>query len=172
MCYPTVVDNIDNNTFIEQIVHDTNDYTTDAVSSENDDTEQLIALGKKKLEEAKLQRQRAYQYYLKVKDNPDYKEKISIRKHEYYIKNKDLLRERERYRYQNNVEYHDRVRARARALYKEKTADIPKQKRGRKPKPRAEENDEQPLPKPRKGRPSKTKTVDNGSTTDLINSNL
>lgn len=155
MCYPTVVD------YIEQTVHDTNGYTTDGVSSENDDTEQLIALGKKKLEEAKLQRQRAYQYYLKVKDNPDYKEKVSIRKHEYYIKNKDLLRERARDKYQNNVDYHDRVRARARALYKEKTADIPKQKKGRKPKLRTEENDEQPLPKPRKGRPSKIKAVDN-----------
>ena len=88
--------------------------------------------------------------------------------------NKELLRVKERYRYHNNVEYHDRVRARARALYKEKTADIPKQKRGRpkKPKPLAEETDAQPLPKPRKGRPPKLKTVDNVSTTDLVDSNL
>lgn len=124
------------------------------------------------MKEAKLQRQRAYQYYLKVKDNPEYKDKVSIRKHDYYINNKDLLREKERYRYQNNVEYHDRVRARARALYKEKTADTPKQKRGRKPKPREEENDELSLTKPRRGRPPKIKPVDNVSTTDLVNSNL
>jgi hypothetical protein len=172
MCYPIVADTIDDNTFIEQPVHDTNVYTTDAVSSDSEDIEKLITLGKKYLKEAKVQRQRAYQYYLKVKDNPDYKEKVSIRKHEYYINNKDLLREKERYRYQNNVEYHDRVRARARALYKEKTADIPKQKRGRKAKPRAEDNDEQSLPKPRRGRPPKMKPVDNVSTTDLVNSNI
>ena len=79
--------------------------------------------------QAKRQRQRAYQYYLKVNDNPDYKDKVKLRKHEQYINNKELLRAKERYRYQNNVEYHDRVRARARALYKDKTADIPKQKR-------------------------------------------
>ena len=45
MCYPTVADYIDNNTFIEQAVHDTNGYTTDAVSSESEDTEQLLTIG-------------------------------------------------------------------------------------------------------------------------------
>ena len=42
MCYPIVADN----TFIEQPVHDTNVYTTDAVSSDSEDTEKLITLGK------------------------------------------------------------------------------------------------------------------------------
>lgn len=46
MCYPTVADNIDNNTFIEQPVHDTNVYTTDVVSSDSEDTEKLLTLGK------------------------------------------------------------------------------------------------------------------------------
>ena len=81
--------------------------------------------------DAQILRQRAYNYYLKMKDNPDYKEKVKQRKHDYYIKNKDVLREKERYRYHNNQDYHDNVRARARALYKQKTVDIPKQKRGR-----------------------------------------
>ena len=83
----------------------------------------------------------AYQYYL-IKENPGYKEKVSIRTRDYYINNKDSLREKERYIYQNNVESHDRVRARARALHKGKTAYIPKHKRGRKQQPRAEYNDD------------------------------
>ena len=113
----------------------------------------------KYLDAANLQRQRAYNYYLKVKDNADYTEKVKVRKHEYYINNKELLKQKERIRYRNNVEYHDRLRARAKALYRLKTADTLKLRRGRKPKPKDDANDEKQLPKP-KGRP-KTKGIAN-----------
>ena len=43
-----------------------------------------------------------------MKDNPDYKEKVKLRKHDYYIDNKDVLRENEKFRYHNNMEYHDK----------------------------------------------------------------
>ena len=118
-----------------------------------------MKLGRKYSDAAQLQRQRAYNYYLKVKDTADYNEKVKIRKHEYYINNKELLKQKERIRYKTNVEYHDKLRARAKALYRLKTADIPKLRRGRKPKPKDEVIDEKPLPKP-KGRP-KTKAIVN-----------
>ena len=187
MCYPTTSETSDNTSIIVQCVHDpfenthVND-TTDIVDTSlptlitsrcealETDEQKLIELGKKHIAQTQLQRQRAYQYYLRVKDSPDYKEKVKLRKHEYYINNKELLRVKERFRYQNNVEYHDRVRARARELYKEHTKDIPKQKRGRKPKPKDEASGETTPPKP-KGRPPKTKVNDNTSTNDLINSN-
>ena len=85
--------------------------------------------------------------------------KTKIRKHEYYINNKELVRYKERIRYENKAEYHDRVRARAKALHRLKTADIPKQRRGRKPKPQAEETYDKSVPK-QKGRP-KTKGIVN-----------
>lgn len=121
------------------------------------------------MEDDTRQRQISYTDFSKVKYNPDDTEKSSMRKHEYYIKNKDALRDKGRYRYPHIVEYHDRVRARASASYNEKAADMPKHKRGRTPKPRAEENDEQSLPKPRKGRPPTINTVSNVSTTALMN---
>ena len=107
----------------------------------------------KDLDAAQLQRQRAYNYYLKVKDNADYKEKVKMRKHEHYINNKDLLKLKERLKYKSNVKCHDKLRARGKALYKLKTADIPKLRRGRKPKPKDEDIDDKPSPKP-KGRPN------------------
>ena len=128
-------------------------------ASENVDTEKLVKLGKAYLDTAQLQRQRAYNYYLKVKYNADYKEKVKIRKREYYINNKDLLTQKERNKYRNNVEYHDKLRARAKALYKLKTADIPKLRRVRKPQPQDEDIDDKPSPKP-KGRP-KAKAIVN-----------
>ena len=116
----------------------------------------------KYLDAAQLQRQRAYNYSLKVKDNADYKEKVNIRTDEYYINNKDLLKQKERLKYKSSVECHDKLRAKA--LEKLKTADIPKLRRGRKPKPKDEDIDDKPSPKPN-GRP-KTKSTVNVETID------
>ena len=46
MFYPSAADTIDDNTFIEQHVHDTHVYTTYAVSAYSEDTEYFITLGK------------------------------------------------------------------------------------------------------------------------------
>ena len=94
-----------------------------------------------------------------MNDNADYKDKVIIRKHGYYINDKELFKHKERIRYKNNVEYHERLRARAKALHRLKATDIPKLRRGRKPKPKGEETYEKSLPKP-KGRP-KTKGTGN-----------
>ena len=78
-----------------------------------------------------------------MKDNEDYKEKNRIRKHEYYLRNKDVLRDKVRNRYNNDSEFSDKLKAKARALYHAKTCDIPKKKRGRKPRPKADNNDDE-----------------------------
>ena len=107
--------------------------------------------------DAEVQRQRAYSYYLKVKDTDEFKQRLKIAKQQYYQNNKTEIRERERQKYMNDTEYHDKVREKAKLKYKEKTADKIPQKRGRKPKP-VDENAVSKT-KPR-GRPRK-KSVEN-----------
>ena len=124
----------------------------------DNDTQTIKKFADKYLKQAEEQRLRAYNYYLKIKDDPDYKEKVKLRKHEYYINNKENLREKEKFRYHNNIEYHDKKRARARELYKQKTADIVKMKRGRRPKPKPENDDEIKVVRPR-GRPKKNTDI-------------
>ena len=124
-------------------------------NGESTDDEALRNLGKKYLANAEVQRQRAYNYYLKVKDTDEFKQRLKIAKQQYYLNNKTEIRERERQTYMNDTEYHDKIREKAKLKYKEKTADKIPQKRGRKPKP----VDENAKPKPR-GRPRK-KSVEN-----------
>ena len=111
---------------------------------------QLIELGKKYLTLSALQRKRAYNYYVKMKDTEEFKNRMHTTKQLYYQRHKDEIREKERYRYSNDEDYHIKVRERARQKYLEQTADIPKNKRGRKPKPIDESVVS--IPKPR-GRP-------------------
>ena len=65
----------------------------------------LIKLGEKYLLEQDIKRKRAYAFYQNVKDNPEYKEQARQRKKEYYIQNRDRLRERDKLRYQNDTEF-------------------------------------------------------------------
>ena len=51
-----------------------------------------------KIDVAQLQRQRVYNYYIKVKDNVDHKDMVKIRTHEYYIHNEEWLTQKERLR--------------------------------------------------------------------------
>ena len=111
---------------------------------------QLIELGKKYLTLSALQRTRAYNYYTKMKDADEFKNRIHTVKQVYYQRHKDEIREKEKHRYSNDENYHTKVRERARQKYLEKTEDIPKKKRGRKPKPVDESVVS--IPKPR-GRP-------------------
>jgi len=111
---------------------------------------QLMELGKKYLTLSALQRERAYNYYVKMKDTDEFKNRIHTTKQLYYQRHKDEIREKERSRYSNDEDYHIKVRERARQKYLEKEASIPKNKRGRKPKPVDESVVS--IPKPR-GRP-------------------
>jgi len=182
MCYPTTITNTN---LVETDVSDRGD--TDIVCSNASrdahanplprllgsrlsngaltDDEGLRNLGKKYLEVAEIQRQRAYSYYLKMKDTDEFKQKLKIAKQHYYLNNKADIRERERLKYLNDTEYHDKVREKARAKYKEKTVDRIPQKRGRKPKP-VDEN-AVAVTKTR-GRPRK-KVDSNDSNDDLEN---
>ena len=117
----------------------------------NIDENTLIQYGKKYIQMRDSQRERAYNYYVKMKDNEDFKERLKANKQSYYQKHKDSIREKERTKYINNTEYHDKIRERAKQKYLEKSVDIPKTKRGRKPKPVDENNIS--IPK-RRGRPS------------------
>ena len=74
----TIVDNNVNDKSVDDnsIDNTVNDKSTPP--SENCDTARLVKLGWKYIDAANLQRQRAYNYYLKVKDNADYKEKLKL----------------------------------------------------------------------------------------------
>jgi hypothetical protein len=107
----------------------------------------IKALAEKHLDSMKLQRMRSYTYYLKMKDDHEYREKERLRKNLYYQQNKEFINEKDRERYHNDIEYHVKVREQAKARYKKNTENKPKLKRGRKPKVKPEEvscnNDEQ-----------------------------
>ncbi len=65
----------------------------------------LIKLGEKYLMEAETKRKRAYAFYQTIKDNPEYKEQARQKKKEYYIQNRERLRERDKLRYQDDKEF-------------------------------------------------------------------
>ena len=65
----------------------------------------LIKLGEKYLIEAEIKRKRAYAFYQTIKDNPEYKEQARQKKKEYYIQNRERLRERDKLRYQDDKEF-------------------------------------------------------------------
>ncbi len=80
-------------------------------------TEQdLIKLGEKYLIEAEIKRKRAYAFYQNIKDNPEYKEQARQKKKEYYIQNRERLRERDKLRYQDDKEFKEGLKNK----YKEK----------------------------------------------------
>ena len=51
----------------------------------------LIQYGKKYIELRGSQRERAYNYYIKNKDNEEYKERLKANKQSYYQKHKDRI---------------------------------------------------------------------------------
>ncbi len=67
----------------------------------------LIKLGEKYLIEAEIKRKRAYAFYQTIKDNPEYKEHARQKKKEYYLQNRERLRERDKLRYQDDKEFKD-----------------------------------------------------------------
>ena len=81
---------------------------------------QLIELGKKYLTLSSLQRKRAYNYYVKMKDTDEFKNRIHTTKQVYYERHKDEIREKERYKYAHDEDYQIKIRERARQTYLEK----------------------------------------------------
>ena len=67
--------------------------------------QELIKLGEKYLIEVEIKRKRAYAFYQTIKDNPEYKEQARQKKKEYYIQNRERLRERDKLRYQDDKEF-------------------------------------------------------------------
>ena len=67
--------------------------------------QELIKLGEKYLLDCEIKRKRASAFYQTIKDNPEYKEHARQKKKEYYIQNRDRLRERDKLRYQNDIEF-------------------------------------------------------------------
>jgi len=94
----------------------------------------LVEMAGKYVSNMKLQRERAYNYYIRVKDTPEYKARARSIKARHYQNNKDRIRQQEKDKYNDNDEFRERMKELSRLKYKAKTENIPKLKRGRKPK--------------------------------------
>ena len=70
----------------------------------------------------------------KLKQDDDAMSKIRMQKMEYYLKNKDLIKDKERARYNNNLETRERKKEKSNLYYHNKFDNVPKKTRGRKPK--------------------------------------
>ena len=70
----------------------------------------------------------------KLKLDDDAMSKIRMQKMEYYLKNKDLIKDKERARYNNNLETRERKKEKSNLYYHNKFDNVPKKTRGRKPK--------------------------------------
>ena len=69
----------------------------------------------------------------KLKLDDDAMSKIRMQKMEYYLKNKDLIKDKERARYNNNLETRERKKGKSNLYYHNKFDNVPKKTRGRKP---------------------------------------
>ena len=93
----------------------------------------------------------------KLKLDDDAMSKIRMQKMEYYLKNKDLIKDKERARYNNNLETRERKKEKSNLYYHNKFDNVPKKTRGRKPKKIDDDDDDDATTKivrPR-GRPPK-----------------
>ena len=95
----------------------------------------------------------AKKYMDKLKQDECAMNKISMQKMDYYIKNKELIRERERDRYNYNTEARERKKEKSNLYYHNKFDNVPKMRRGRPPKP-IDINEPPKIIRPR-GRPPK-----------------
>ena len=137
MCYPTtftdttlvetdVSDRVENDVGCDNTPNDTRVNPRPRLlgsrrrNNDSTDDETLRNLGKQYLVTAEVQRQRAYSYYLKVKDTDEFKQRLKTANQQYYQSNKSEIRERERQKYVNDTEYHDKVREKAKLKYKER----------------------------------------------------
>ena len=101
----------------------------------DDDKKNLLTL-LETITKQKLAKANSSKKYLeKLKLNDDAMEKIRMQKMAYYIKNKELLKDRERERYNTNNEIRERKKEKSILYYHNKHDHIPKLTRGRKPKP-------------------------------------
>ena len=77
----------------------------------------------------------AKKYMDKIKQDESAMDKIRMQKMDYYIKNKELIREKERARYNENTEARERKKEKSNLYYHIKFDNVPKMTRGRPPKP-------------------------------------
>ena len=77
----------------------------------------------------------AKKYMDKIKQDDSAMDKIRMQKMDYYIKNKELIREKERARYNENTEARERKKEKSNLYYHIKFDNVPKMTRGRPPKP-------------------------------------
>ena len=77
----------------------------------------------------------AKKYMDKIKQDEYAMDKIRLQKMDYYIKNKELIREKQRARYNENTEARERKKEKSNLYYHIKFDNVPKMTRGRPPKP-------------------------------------
>ncbi len=90
----------------------------------------LLEMASKYMSNTKLQRERAYNYYIRVKDTPEYKAMARSIKARHYQNNKDRIRQHEKDKYNDNDEFRERMKELSRLTYKANTENIPKMKMG------------------------------------------
>ena len=100
----------------------------------------------------------AKKYMDKLKQDECAMDKIRMQKMDYYIKNKELIREKERARYNENTEARERKKEKSNLYYHIKFDNVPKMKLGRPLKP-IDINATPKIIRPR-GRPSKKVLTD------------
>ena len=101
----------------------------------DDDKENLLTLLDKVTRQKEAKAISSKKYMEKLKLNNDAMDKIRLRNIDYYIKNKEISKDKERERYNTNNETRERKKEKSLLYYHNKNDHIPKLKRGRKPKP-------------------------------------
>ena len=101
----------------------------------DDDKENLLTLLDKVTRQKEAKAISSKKYMEKLKLNNDAMDKIRLRNIDYYIKNKEISKDKERERYNTNIETRERKKEKSLLYYHNKNDHIPKLKRGRKPKP-------------------------------------
>ena len=101
----------------------------------DDDKDKLLTLLDNLTKQKQAKAKSTKKYMEKLKLNDDAMEKIRMQKTSYYIKNKELLKDKEGERYNDNNETRERKKEKSNLYYHNKFDNIPKLKRGRKPKP-------------------------------------
>ena len=100
----------------------------------------------------------AKKYIEKLKQDESAMEKIRIQKMNYYIKNREIIRERARTRYNTVTETRENKKEQSNLYYHNKFDNVPKMRRGRPPNP-INPNEEPKILRPR-GRPPKKVLTD------------
>ena len=111
----------------------------------------------KYLSNIQAHRKSASDYYKKMQENDELKQKIKDGKAKWFQDNKEKLRQQQVERYNTDLDYRQRVIDKNKRAYDKKTEGAEKQKRGRKPK-LIEKNDNIEVAKRPRGRPPKKTT--------------